>query len=515
MRLFRCLVPALAALCTQSAAADTRAEVTALIRAGDRDAVMAALANRDRAEQRAAFAAFQTARADVARMTEALLDAHPDDPRAMAARGWHLQSLGWAMRGQNVIRHTYPPALARMDEFHGEGYALAQAALAADPALFPASDLLLSLSRTTGNRDIIPAELDRAMALWPNRQSMILAIGGMTPNWGGPEGWGYETCARYAARIADVPGYTEEICQVDILFAAPYPANYQRGVYDLIPALDHPILDEARFARAMSGMVPADDAIATLEGFLATGELGLTGAGVLDDLRGQAMPIIGGPAVAQVFDGALQRQRDQADFNPGDGDALRRYTDALGIQTELRGTRFPRDEIVARYAARFAVAPYDGETWARYGELMASGVDWNALDPDGIAEVRAIFQNGVYYTNHSSRNLRALDHFNRTVWQWLDQHMMDPQAPTNPTTMPDDQFDAQIVCPTVRSIRLLTAVCEEGQGQLACPHPDDPSDPAFRLFDRAAARGACSAEFNDPVEALAYDLTPVEVPSAP
>ncbi|MGQ0567598.1 MAG: hypothetical protein ACT4OK_21385 [Gemmobacter sp.] len=511
MRRLAALALCAATMIAPACQADTRDDVTALIRAGDQAAILSALSNPDRAEQRAAFGAFQTARADAGRVSAALLAAHPDDPRAMAARGWHLQAMGWAMRGQSFIRHTYPDALRQMDALHAEGFALAQAAVAADPALFPASDLLLSLARTTGHRDLIPDEMDRAMAVWPNRQTMILAIGGMTPNWGGPQGWGFAACARYAALIRDVPGYTAAVCEVDILFAAPYPATYQQGAYDLIPGLDHPILDDARFARAMSGMVPPAEAIAVLDTFLSTGKLGLTGADVLDNLRGQAMPIVGGPAVAQVLDSALDRVRGQIDFNPADSDALRRYIDALGIQTELRGTPFPRDELIARFAALFALAPYGGDTWARYGELMAAGLDWQDLNPDRAEAVRHIYQNGVYYTNHSPDNVRALDHFNRTVWNWFEQGP-NRRFATDDTAAGRERFDRLVICPTVRSIRVLTAVCEGGPGRIACPRPDDPADEAHVLLTRAEERGACTAERTAPVESLAYDPAPADVP---
>ena len=90
MRLIPFLLLSLVTLAPGPLRADTTDRVTALIRAGDSAGVLAALADPDPATQRRAFAAFQTSRADADRLSAAMLAAHPDDPRAMLARGWHL-----------------------------------------------------------------------------------------------------------------------------------------------------------------------------------------------------------------------------------------------------------------------------------------------------------------------------------------------------------------------------------------------------------------------------------------
>ena len=225
------------------------------------------------------------------------------------------------------------------------------------------------------------------------------------------------------------------------------------------------------------------------------------------------MPIVGGPAVAGVIDGDVVRLRALADFNPADGTAMRRYIDALGVQSDLRRTPFPRDEIIAR----FAVAPCDGDTWARYGDLMASGMDWHKLDRAKVAAVRRNYQNGVFYTNHSTGNLRALDGFNRTTWAWLEQQRRNPAADTadtDDTALAGDPFDAMVVCPTIRAIRVHAAVCQDRPGQVACPRPDDPSDPAYGLIAQAEKRRACAAALQAPVRMLAYQPVPVDLPQA-
>ena len=511
MRLTRVLVLTLAALWSHPGHADTRDDVTALIHAGDMAAILRALANPDPAMQRQSFAAFVTSRADVAALSKAMLEAHPGDPRAMIARGWHLQALGWAMRGEGSVRETWPEALVRMDAMHAEAFDLAEQALAIDPGLFPASDLLLSLARTTHHRKWIPGELDRAMALWPNRQSLILAVQGMTPNWGGPPGWGPDACARYAPVIADTPGYTPAICEIDIVFAAGYSVEDRDHAYQRLANYDHPILDDARYSYATSVMVPRTyDAIVMLKGFRDRGLLGLRGAQRLDELQGTPFDQIG-PATRKVIATDMPKLRAAVDFDPADNRALSKYIEALNLEVRITGVPVGAEEITARYGALFALSPYDGRIWSDYGHLMSGTLSPDTATLDQIEGVRGYFENGVVYSLHSATSLFFLDGFNQWVWQHFDRRNLDAIDATGQAAFPKPDYDAAVVCPTIRTLRVIEAVCEADPDQWGC-NPDDSRDRARAdLVARAEKRAACTAEREGPVEGLAYQSVAVEL----
>ena len=84
----------------------------------------------------------------------------------------------------------------------------------------------------------------------------------------------------------------------------------------------------------MSGRVPAAEAIAPLEEPLAAGLLGLEGADVLDNLRGQSRPIVGGPAVAGVIDGEVVRLRALGGFNRTTWQWLEQRTSSPAADTD-------------------------------------------------------------------------------------------------------------------------------------------------------------------------------------
>lgn len=490
------------------AGATPRDDMTALIAAGDVEAVRAALSDPDRAVQRQHFAAFQTSRPDAGKLSEALLAADPGDPRAMTARGWYLMARGWALRGTGYARTVYADGLAQMEAMHGEAWALALAALDADPTLVPASDLVLQLARTTGHRRTIPAELDRVMQIWPNRQSLLLAVFGMTPAWGGPPGWGPEACEAYAERIADVEGYTPEVCTLDILWAANYRDADRAPYADRLIASDHPILEGARLAWATSWRMPDAEARVVLEG--ATGDLTLSQARILDAVRGEGGSPGGGPAYQKALKVQLPRLRAEADFDPGNSYAVLVYIDALIEASVAEGRRVPRDEIEARYGMLFKLAPYDSGAWARYGVLLQDSLDFQRIELSELDAIRGYMENAVYYTNHDSSQLAFLDGFNRIAWDALDRRNLDAIDATGTTAFPKEAYEASVICPTIRAVRLLQAICEADPAAGGCPPPGGNALPWDEQMARAEKRDACVAERTADLRDLLY--TPVAVP---
>ena len=360
-----------------------------------------------------------------------------------------------------------------------------------------------TLPRTTGHRDLILDELDRIMAVWPNRQSLILAVGGMTPHWGGPPGWGPIACGAYADRIMDVPGYTPEICKIDILFAAPYPLRAREQAFGRLANHDNPVLDDARYEYAVSMLVPdTEEAIAGLKAFQDKGLLGLRGAERLDALSGTRPDEIG-PATRRVIETRMPKLRAAVDFDPADNHALTRYMHALALEARIGDSRVQPGEIAARYSARFTLARYDGDTWDSYGHLMEGTIDFDTLTLDDIARIRGYFQNGAFYSNHGVTSLFFLDGYNQWVWQRLDRRNIDAMDTTGEAAFAKADFDAAVICPTVRAIRVLEAVCASASGEDGCGHPGDPSDPRPGLIARAEKRRACTVELGAPVRTMA------------
>ncbi len=491
--------------------ATPRDDMTALIRAGNAEAVLAALDTSDLAAQRQSFAAFQTSQPDAGTVSAALIEAYPDDPRAMTARGWHLVARGWALRGTGYARTVYADGLAQMEALHGEAWALALAAVEADPALVPASDLVLQLARTTGNRRAIPAELDRVMQIAPNRQSLLLAVFGMTPAWGGPPGWGADACEAHAARIADVEGYTAEVCTLDMLWAANYGERDRAPYAERLMASDHPMLEGARLAWATSWRMTDAEARAVLEA--AKGDLTLSQARMLDAVRGEGGVGNDGPAYRKALKTQLPRLRAEADFDPGNSYAVQVYVDALIAASVAEGQRVPRDEINARFASLFELAPYDGDAWARYGFILQDRLDFQRIELSELDAIRGYMENAVHYTNHDPSQLAFLDGFNRMAWEALDRRNLDAIDATGETAFSKKDYETSVICPTIRAVRLLQAICGADPAAGGCPQPGSPL-PWDEQMARAEKRNACEAERTADLEDLLYSPVAVALPGA-
>lgn len=510
------LAPAIAVLLalTTAATADTRADVTALIRAGDLPAIRAALAVADPAEARQAYAAFDTAHPAAGTASAALLAETPNDPAAQTARGWYLKAEGWALRGTGTGDTIFPAVLPELARLHGEAYALATSAIAAAPDLLPASDLLLSTARTTGNQPIIPVELDRVMARHATRHSLMLAALGVSRIWGGPPGWGQQACAEYAARISDVPDYTVAVCEVDVVFVAHHSWAERQAAWEVLPGLDHPILDHVRLSWALYAPVTGEDALPVLESLAGKRPFSLEAAERLDALRGHVDSSTVGPVTQATLMTELPRLREAVDFDPADSWLVQQLVDALFLESRATGLPVPRDEIDRTFAHLFALAPYDGDAWSRYGYMMDRSLDYDTVPLHEIERIRGFYTNGVYYTNQSADALAALDIYNRFVWDRLDRRNIDAMDTTGTTAFAKQDFDRAVVCPTVRTIRLFAEVCARKPGAEGCPPPDAPQSPWTPYLNRAEKRQACGHELQTLLNRLVYAPVPVTLPTA-
>ena len=199
------LISLAAALLTYPALATTQDDFRAMIWAGDMSGVKAALQAVEASDlassgepdaERALFHIFLESHPKVAAFTESWLAAEPDSALAMTARGWQLYSTGHNMRGTSYAREVYADASRADHDYGKQAFDLAERAVVADPNLISASDLILRSTNTLGNRQMIPLELERIMALHPNRGSLMKVMGTLSQQWGGKLGQVQLVCDR-------------------------------------------------------------------------------------------------------------------------------------------------------------------------------------------------------------------------------------------------------------------------------------------------------------------------------
>jgi hypothetical protein len=486
----------LAVLPVQGLRADTRLDVWALIHAGQMDAVRARLDVPDLDEQRRAFAAFGTADPVVADFSARLLADDPADARAMTARGWALQAQGWAIRGEAWGTAIHPEGATRMAALHHEADGLARAALAADPGLIPASDLIIDLSRTLGPNDDAASELARVMAITPNRQTLILAGAAMAPRWGGSILFGAKACDDWAARIPDIPGYSPQVCRIDLIYAAGYPEEMRTEVMDQLLQDKSPVLDEARKVEAArSGFMSNDIAEKVFEISEKKGLMTLSDYMKWDGLAKLSTYPDLGPHTAKALPSEVLRLRAEADFNPGSSLMLMLYLQAAQMSARETGASISLEEINARFEQLFAIAPYEPDSWLQFAMYVQMYTRLDDMPLKDIERIRGYYINAVNFSNNNPQYVDFLNSFNRQVWTTLDQVNLASIDATDMPAYPRDEYNAHVVCPTVRSTLVMLMVCPPETDNPGCFRYPPGGD--FRMGDltRAKKRQACEAEF--------------------
>ncbi|MGL4321427.1 MAG: hypothetical protein ACRCS3_11245, partial [Paracoccaceae bacterium] len=457
---------------------DARAMIDAVDIAGFDQAIRAGhaadlAAKGDQNRQRALYAAFVSADPRVAAFTAQWLAAEPHSPYAQMARVWHLHALGWAVRGTDIRRYTYPQALADMDKLHDAGLALAMQAREAAPDFVAASDAVILLGQTRGMADSAEAELARIMAIAPNLGSLTRASDALVPKWGGSTEAMYRICEDHAAKVPDMPGYTVAMCAIDIPLATRLSADVVATVGTALDQLpDHPHLVPLRARLAVYGHGSVTDRIAALEAFLPTADFNngllLEAAHALDRLYTQNTDIVSGH-YETVRQGYIPWLTAQLDVNLADPGLLKEYIGMVGGPPHAET---PSDEVINAVLRRALVAaPYNANV---LHELVGLQID--RITPETLQAASPTIANALVYSNYRTKFLSDFAHY----YHYAYRHSADSPVKHAPGTQSPEAlaaFDTAVSCPYTRIMRILTYICETQGGQdEGCPSPESSAD---------------------------------------
>lgn len=501
-------------------------EFRALVVAGDRAGVEAALRAaviKDAAPEtepdaeRAMFDLFTDTQPEVAAFTEAWLAASPDNALAMVARGWHLHARGWNARGNATAGNVFPDAMAALQADHARALALAEAALAVEPGLIAASDLKLMLTTTLGNPEVIPPELERVMALHPNRGSLMRAMGALAPQWGGSPAQVQLLCERYAPLIRSVPGYDVQVCAIDAVYWGNFWNGDQRDeAHQLLQLTPNPVLDYARLQDALTYLGPPEQRVRLLEGIKAKRHLKRNEAMALD---GALAEVAGGMNLQVEWKAslsfALEWNRKAADHDPFDPEIVTAYVgNALDAEQNL-GTALDVPDLIRRLQRLLTEVPWSADAWVMLGDLTGRTETPGQVDLDQIAAVEPYYINAVVYSNYNHSALKSL------VWTkfWA---IIDVRNLVNDVDIsglaPEERarYDEVVHCPLIRQMTILAIICRN-QGI-----PDDRcsgfhTDPE-RVMNRlraVVAEGSCPEEVARDPATLAYSPIKITFPPPP
>ena len=511
------------------AAAETgEVDLRALVVAGDIAPVEAALKAAEAADQasggepdaeRALFSLFTDTDPGIADLTERWLATEPGSALAMTARGWHLYALGWNARGTATANNVFPDAMRILMQDHAQAFDLANRAIAADQGLIAASDLMLELTTTLGNPEIIPVELERVMTLHPNRGSLMRVMRSFAPQWGGSPAQVKLLCERYAPLITGVAGYDARVCAIDAVYWGGFWNGDQHDeAHQLLQLIPNPILDYARLQDALAGLGPPQQRVKLLEDIKSKRDLTRSEAIALDMALTEAGPT---PQVDLQTEwkiaiaNALDWNRNAADHDPYDPEIVTAYVGtALDAEQNL-GIKPDVDDLIRRLQRLLARLPYSAEAWGFLGDLMRRGTALGTVDLDMIAKVEPYDVNAAVYSNYSHSAVKSL--IWTKFWAIIDVRNISKTRDISGLTKAERaRYDAVVFCPMIRQMTILSIVCRN-QGI-----PDDqcdgfPTKPE-RVLDRlraVVAEGSCREEVERDPATLAYSPITIDFAAAP
>lgn len=480
-------------------------DARAMIYAGDIDGFRAAItaahaadlaAKGDQNMQRALFGPFGVTDPRVAAFTADWLAAEPDSPYAMVGRAWHLRAMGWAMRGNDLPRFTWYQAMEQMGEMHGRAMELAMRASEIAPDMVAASDAVIRMGQTFGMAELAEEELARIMAIAPNFGSLLRATNSMAPKWGGSVDAIARACEDYALLIPDVPGYTVDICLVEMFNENDLRDAPRTWAWDMLTRLpDHPHLINARTAKALDswGLNP-DDTIPILEAFLERGGSEMTVVRLLDEMRAKQSW-----SAVTTYPDAVERALAiaQTDLEHDAGNpALVEHFFEMRYQSTL--TPQPENaEEVAIVQRMLAIAPYNVDGWLRLAYTLPGP---SAEDFRARANAAT---NAVIYSNHKARIISGiLPIFAHRYHDAVEKAVAGANGDPNPAL--SAETDADVTCPYVRLIRLLKYSCaaEDVAADDCAGYPK--MDEMQADIDQIAARGICEWERTANIEDIAF-----------
>lgn len=429
----------------------------------------------------------------------------PDNPRALTAKAWNLYAWGNILRGTRTVNKTSTEAMTALTNRHTAAFPLFEKATRLQPNLIPASDGLLRLTATLGKKSLIPLELERVMTSQPNRGSLMRAMVALAPQWGGRPEQVNLLCDRYAPMITDVKDYTPDVCRIDAVYYASFwqgdqrAAAHQRLMFTL-----NPILDYARHADMMDGLMTPEETLAALQSIKSERPLGSDEAQKLDLTLINVNKTAPNDAKFPEYAAALLREIPlgqvalaQDPLNPV---LLHRYISLLYDAAEHADrpvTAAEKADLIQRLRATLKVVPTAPQLWTDLAELT---LRWQDLD--SIARAEPYFHNAIYYARYGIKELS--DATRPKIQMVQDQsNLMHATDISGLTPEQLAKLDEIVNCPLAMQLSILAMVCHNtGTAENQCADGAVTNNVLWgRLQDRINV-AACTQAFSVPLETI-------------
>jgi hypothetical protein len=491
-------------LLSSPALADPKADLRALIYAGDVEGVEAMMEGAHRASlvsqnydlPRILNTAFSVTDPKMRDFIAAWRKAKPTSPHAMTAQAWMLRRAGLLARGQEQVRWTYPAAFDLQADLHEQARDLAWQAYQLAPDLVPASDAVLRLAQVTNGQGYVATVVADIMAVTPNRGSLLRGTDALAPNWGGSSGQIAALCGLHAAKVVEVPDYTVDTCLIDAIFSADIRGLPRSWAQIALDGNDNPILEDARITDALywrRGTPAANDVLAR---YLARPDnLDWNAAGIHDlDYR---VPNNLPPLAPEFFKRRLDHAVEEIVFDPYNFELLQIVFENVSYEGQPRKQVDESLQLEAKRRA-LTVAPYNAEAWFQYGSQATFVFKYKEDEADPF------LINAIAYSNHRPFYLKNYGNLKLGKLLWLLYGDMSTSIQIRDLPESMEQTDA-LVCPLVRLTRVMGEVCAtSGQGENQCMAGSWPVAQWDQIVAMAEVDHVCTAERTAPIAELMF-----------
>jgi hypothetical protein len=426
--------------------------------------------------QRDIFKLFAMTHPKISDFSAAWIKAAPDNPYAMTAQAWQYWGMGWALRGERVADHTSMEAQRAYHRDFLKSYSLFLKASQLAPEMLSASDGLLLVSPKLGHFETIPVELERVMRLRPNRRSLVQAMSGLGPQWGGSIEQEDLLCARYAPMISTIPSYDAATCHIDAVYKAGF---WDGAVRDEAQAALQgnaaSVLDYARTEDAIANRGRPRDQLAWLDSLLAVGDLTVEQALAYDrafaKVSGQTDVVEAEYSLA--LPEALIAAEREADLDPLTLATVLTWERYVADNSRLNHVDYDEGAFAKRLRALLRGNPYSAEAWQKLGEIVQG---LGSLEQ--LKAAQPYYDNAIYYSVSDDKILwdTISPRLDRAVSEEYGKLLSDQSGKPNALT----DYELPVFCPLLRDISKSLMDCSAKDGSDGCG--DEPANkPAIIL----------------------------------
>ncbi|MGJ8629004.1 MAG: hypothetical protein ACSHXB_18740 [Sulfitobacter sp.] len=468
-------------------------------------------------DMRRLFGSFAVTHPDVIRFTENWLKEYPASPYAQTAQAWIYFRAGWIVRGSKIARNTHPEAMEKHSLLHRLSLELAMRAYDANPKMIPASDAVIMLGNTGGQKQASFAVFEQAMQDTPNWGTIWRAFDFTKPGYGGSYELGEAMCDHYAPLVEFERNNMTRFCKISLLTERRHLKGWPEMALPLLNEANDPSLDYFKFLALLNTYpLTLEQANFVRVYFEAHPGIDLRWVEKYDKdvVRFWGFDL----QTPRVLAHAKTNARAALVHDPYSPELLTLLERRTNIVTKTStGYRYtpvkddpsPADEI--EYARRrLVVAPYNPKHWQSLARMLHMRSIKAQTDGADLFKQDVYFTNAIYYGQQDARLisdflLRKLEHL-KNVAEVEQRNIRFNGWDTLRGTL---DRDADLNCPIIRAGRLLDYV-----------DPDKMTNDDFQagyqpLYDvviqDAQANGSCQKELKGPADELWFDVVDVDV----